>query len=89
MTSKDITEDKLNLYIDKQLDSDEMNEIHEALLDDKELRERVCQLKAVRELIGYAYSEVPGLVHDVDEQRKSSSIFAKAIAASVTLSTLR
>jgi intracellular sulfur oxidation DsrE/DsrF family protein len=85
MTSKDITEEKLNLYIDNELDSDEMNEIHEALLDDKELRERVCQLKAVRELIGYAYSEVPGLVHDAQEQRKSSSIFAKAIAASVTL----
>ena len=60
MNINDITEDKLNLFIDKQLDSDEMNDIHEALLDDKDLRERVCQLKAVRELIGYAYSEVPG-----------------------------
>lgn len=85
MTSKDITEDKLNLFVDKQLDSDEMNEIHEALLDDKDLRERVCQLKAVRELIGYAYSEVPGATNEAREQRKSSSVFAKAIAASVTL----
>lgn len=85
MNINDITEDKLNLFIDKQLDSDEMNDIHEALLDDKDLRERVCQLKAVRELIGYAYSEVPGSQDDIRQQRASSSIFAKAIAASVTL----
>ena len=85
MNIKDITEDKLNLFIDNQLDNDEMNDIREALLDDKDLRERVCQLKAVRELIGYAYSEVPGSPHEIRQQRKSGSIFAKAIAASVTL----
>lgn len=85
MNIKNISEDKLNLFVDKQLDTDEMNEIHEALLDDKDLRERVCQLKAVRELIGYAYSEVPGSQDDIRQQRASSSIFAKAIAASVTL----
>ena len=85
MNIKNISEDKLNLFVDKQLDTDEMNEIHEALLDDKELRERVCQLKAVRELVGYAYSEVPGSAYDEHEQNRSSSMFAKAIAASVTL----
>ncbi len=60
MNIHDITEDKLNLFIDEQLDTDEMDDIREALLDDKELRERVCQLKAVRELLAYAYTEVPG-----------------------------
>ena len=86
MNIKDITEDKLNLFIDGQLDSDEMNEIHNALLDDKELRERVCQLKAVRELIGYAYStDIPPSIHENNQQKLSTSIFAKALAASVTL----
>ena len=85
MDIKNISEDKLNLFVDKQLDTDEMNEIHEALLDDKDLRERVCQLKAVRELVGYAYSDVPGSAYDAHEQSRSSSMFAKAIAASVTL----
>ena len=85
MDIKNISEDKLNLFVDKQLDTDEMNEIHEALLDDKDLRERVCQLKAVRELVGYAYSDVPDSAYDAHEQSRSSSMFAKAIAASVTL----
>ena len=85
MNIKDITEDKLNLFIDEQLDTDEMNEIQEALLDNKDLREQVCQLKAVRELVGYAYSEVPPSRSEIHQQKKSGSLFAKAIAASITL----
>jgi intracellular sulfur oxidation DsrE/DsrF family protein len=85
MNTNEITEDKLNLFIDKQLDTDEMNEIHQASLDDKDVRERICQLKAVRELVGYAYSEVPPSRYEESKQTNSNSIFAKAIAASVTL----
>ena len=85
MTIKDISEETLNLFIDEQLDTDEMNELHEALLDDKELRERVCQLKAVRELVGYAYSDVPVSRHENKRQRRSGSFAGSAIAASITL----
>ncbi len=85
MHTEDITESKLNLFIDQELDVDEMNEIYKLTLDDKVLRERVCQLKAVRELVGYAYSEVPPSCHNPEQQGESKSIFLKAIAASVTL----
>lgn len=85
MTIKEITEDKLNLFIDEQLDKEEMNDIRKAMLDDKALRERVCQLKAVRELVGYAYSEVPASRYESDKQKRSSSIYTRAAAASVTL----
>jgi intracellular sulfur oxidation DsrE/DsrF family protein len=85
MNITDITEDKLNLFIDEQLDTDEMDEIREALLDNKELREQVCQLKAVRELIGYAYSEVPPSRHKELGKSRSGSLFFRAVAASVTL----
>ena len=86
MNIQDITEDKLNLFIDEQLDSDEMNEIREALLDNKELREQVCQLKAVRELVGYAYSEVPAAPRfENSHQKRSISILGRAVAASLTL----
>ncbi len=85
MNSKDITEDRLNLFIDEQLDSDEMDEIREILLEDKELREQVCQLKAVRELIGYAYSEVPPSRFENPHQKRFSSMAGRAVAASVML----
>ncbi len=62
-----------------------MNAIHEALLDDKELREQVCQLKAVRELVGYAYSEVPPSRHENPYKKHSGSFLGRAVAASVTL----
>ncbi|VAW50462.1 hypothetical protein MNBD_GAMMA06-1585 [hydrothermal vent metagenome] len=85
MSINEYSEDRLNLFIDEQLDSDEMNEIHEALLDSKELRERVCQLKAVRELVGYAYSEVPPSRHESIGKKRSSAILGKAVAASMIL----
>jgi len=85
MNIKDISEDKLNLFIDEQLDTDEMNDIREALLDNKDLREQVCQLKAVRELVGYAYSEVPPSRYENPGKKRSNSFVGKAIAASVTL----
>ena len=85
MNVKDITEDKLNLFIDQELDSDEMNEIHKLMLNDKNLREQVCQLKAVRELVGYAYSEVPPSRYDNERNKVSQQVFPKAIAASVML----
>jgi intracellular sulfur oxidation DsrE/DsrF family protein len=85
MNIKEITEDKLNLFIDQQLDSDEMNEIHEAILDDKELREQVCQLKAVRELVGYAYSEVPASPSENSNHKRTASMLGRAVAVSLTL----
>lgn len=59
MSDMTYTDEKLNLYVDKQLDTDELDEIRHAILEDINLRERVCQLKAVRELVGYAYENVP------------------------------
>lgn len=59
MSDKTYTEEQLNLYIDQQLDTEELDEIRHAVLEDAALRERVCQLKAVRELVGYAYENVP------------------------------
>jgi len=81
-----MTDDVLNMFVDEQLDNVEMDEIRKALLDDKELRERVCQLKAVRELVGYAYSDVPKSPRKLKGSKQTgSSIWTKAIAASVTL----
>jgi len=86
MSIKEMTDDKLNMFVDEQLDSLEMDEIRKALLDDKELRERVCQLKAVRELVGYAYGDVPASPHDMKTKKPKLSVFwGRALAASITL----
>jgi len=84
MSTSDMSDDKLNLFIDDQLDAEEMEEIRQALLDDKEMRERVCQLKAVRELVAYAYTDVPKSRHQSEDER-SSSFMWRSMAASVVL----
>ncbi len=83
--AQEISEEKLNLFIDEQLDQQEMDEIRQVLMDNKSLRERVCQLNAVRELIGYAYGEVsPAQTH---RQVKTNSRWQTCypVAASVLL----
>jgi intracellular sulfur oxidation DsrE/DsrF family protein len=84
MSNNEISDERLNLFIDEQLDKDEMNEIRQLLLDDKVLRERVCQLKAVRELVGYAYSEVPASRFDKEDSRFYRGM-PKSLAASIML----
>ena len=79
------TEEKLNLFIDEQLDTDEMDAIHQAVLDDAELRGRVCQLKAVRELVGYAYENVPEPERVAKPERNYTKRTIQSIAASLLI----
>ena len=83
MANQNISEERLNLFIDEQLDSEEMDAIHKAVLEDASLRERVCQLKAVRELVGYAYSEVPASRYTQQQNKPKRPVYYRAIAASV------
>ena len=83
MSDQTYTDEKLNLFIDNQLDTDEKDAIQHAMLGDADLRERVCQLRAVRELVGYAYENVP--VTDAESRKVNVPItyFWKGIAASI------
>ena len=86
MTEQVYTDEKLNLFIDQQLDKSEMDEIHKAMLEDNGLRERVCQLKAVRELVAYAYNSVPETESHQTEPSRSYSLFGfRALAASLLI----
>ena len=59
MASKVYTDESLNLFIDGELDADESNACLNDIINNPELRERVCQLKAVRELVGFSYQSPP------------------------------
>lgn len=85
MTDGIFTDDQLNLFIDQQLDTTEKDLIHHAMLDDAALRQRVCQLKAIRELVGYAYEHVP----EPESKQKPDGVYARrtwqGIAASLLI----
>ncbi len=83
MTDHVYTDEKLNLFIDNQLDTDEKDEIRNAMLEDASLRERVCQLRAVRELVGHAYENVPVPDGGGNRVNVPGNYFWKGIAASL------
>ena len=80
------TDEQLNLFIDEQLDIDEKDAIRHSMLEDASLRERVCQLKAVRELVGYAYENVPpSALESMRDGNGAGHYVWKGLAASVLL----
>lgn len=86
MSDETYTDEKLNLFIDNQLDTDETDAIRKAMLEDVSIRERVCQLKAVRELVGHAYNNIP--VTDsigCNISKRQTNYLWKGIAATLML----
>lgn len=85
MNEQHFTDEQLNLYIDEQLDTDEMHQIHDAMSKDSSVRERICQLKAVRELVGIAYQSPP-LPESAQQQHDNRpALVWRGLAASLVL----
>ncbi len=57
--SKDISEERINAFIDGELDATERNEIFEALGGDTALSQQVCELRQLSELVRHAYDRPP------------------------------
>jgi len=86
MSDETYTDEQLNLFIDDQLDTDEKDAIRHAVLEDASIRERVCQLKAVRELVGYAYENVPVTDSIASERsQRQRNYLWKGVAAGLML----
>ena len=85
MNDINFTDDQLNLYIDEQLDTDEMHQIHDAMSKHSGLRERICQLKAVRELVSIAYQNPPVPENPHQPRNRSTSLAWRSLAASLVL----
>jgi uncharacterized protein len=85
MNDQHFTDERLNLYIDEQLDTEEMHQIHDAMSKDSNVRERICQLKTVRELVGIAYQSPPVPENLYQPGVKSSSLAWRSLAASLVL----
>jgi intracellular sulfur oxidation DsrE/DsrF family protein len=86
MSDETYTDEKLNLLIDDQLDTDENDAIRNAMLEDASIRERVCQFRAVRELVGHAYENV-SVTDSISSSgiKRQKNYLWKGIAASLML----
>ncbi len=54
-----ITEEMLNAFIDQELADNDMMHVYLAMSKDPDLRDRVCELRANKELLRAAYRQVP------------------------------
>ncbi len=75
------SDERLNAFVDDQLGPAEREEILAAAADDTDLNDRLCALRATRELVRHAYGEPPPPVR----RSARSPRVGTALAASVAL----
>lgn len=59
MTNQIISDEFLNSFVDNQLESDEKIQVFDAINQNDSLKERVCELRGLKEMMQHAYSQPP------------------------------
>ena len=59
MHNKEISEEYLNAFVDNQLDPAEKTQAFDIIRQDEKLKERVCELRGMKEIIKQAYGQPP------------------------------
>ncbi len=80
--NQNYSDEILNAYLDNELTGAERKKLIEDLRGDKLLRQRVCQLEQVRNMVKIAYHDVEEKQHEHHVTRKRAGSIA-AIAASI------
>lgn len=85
MSSNTMSEERLNAFVDDQLDPAEKSEVFEALSHDGELSRQACELRQLGELVRHAYDNPPQSKRLQKKQARSVSPFGRAAAASLLI----
>ena len=59
MHDQNISDEFLNAFVDNELESDEKSKIFDAIGRDEALKERVCELRSLKEMVQHAYQQPP------------------------------
>ena len=76
------SDEQLSAFVDDQLGSQEREEILAALAEDAELVQRLCALRATKELVGHAYAHLPAARHRTGRR---VPLWSSALAAGLAL----
>ena len=79
---RNYSDEQLNAFVDDQLGAQEREEILAAAAADAEFGQRLCALRAAKELVGHAYGRLPDARH---RTRRRVSLWGGALAASLAL----
>ncbi|MCC6656662.1 MAG: hypothetical protein IT512_00590, partial [Rhodocyclaceae bacterium] len=76
------SDEQLNAFVDSQLGAQESEEILAAATTDAELGQRLCALRATKELVNHAYGRIPPARR---RARRRGSLWSGALAAGLAL----
>ena len=76
------SDEHLNAYLDNELAGEERTRLIEELRDNDELRQRVCKLEQVRNMVSIAYHDLPEPQNKIESQSRRFFSYA-SVAASI------
>jgi intracellular sulfur oxidation DsrE/DsrF family protein len=85
MNTRHISEDRLNAFVDDELDAAEKSEIFEAMKQDPQLSQETCELRQLSELVRHAYDHPPEIDSYRAHRPRRISYWGAAAAASLLL----
>jgi len=80
-----ISEEFLNAFVDDQLDGTEKSQTFDAIEHDDVLKQRVCELRGLKEQMRHAYEHPPGIGKPEGGQRHLRASRLQALAACLLL----
>jgi len=83
MSNDQFSEERLNAFIDGELDALEKNDIFEALNNDDGLHQQTCELRQLSELLRHAYERPPGIEKYRKSDNRRASPWGRAAAATL------
>lgn len=85
MKNQEISDEFLNSFVDNQLDSSEKTLAFDAISQNESLKDRVCELHGLKEIIRHAYSEPPTQARSAIRQLRPWKKQLQALAACLLL----
>jgi len=81
MSNRNISDEYLNSYVDDQLDPSEKIQAFDIIRRNDNLKERVCELRGIKEAVQYAYDSPPPYIRPAIKQLRPWTTRFQSLAA--------
>lgn len=85
MREQNISDEYLNSFVDDQLDSVEKTQAFDSIRRNENLKERVCELRGLKEIVKHAYNQPPAYKRPPVKQPRRWTTQFQALAACLLL----
>jgi uncharacterized protein len=85
MTEQIVSDEYLNAFVDNQLDATERIRVFESIRQNESLKDRVCEITGLKEMMQYAYKAPPAHASNRPTRNRSMHTRFQALAACILL----